>query len=498
LVGWAEVFGLLLCIAVLLADACSLMLAGGGERPATLFGLPLDDVWIHLSYARSLAETGHFGWNPGTWENGVTAPLWAILLALPLKLGMDPVLAAKGLSLLSGVVAVGLLWAVGREVGGPKVALIACVAFVLEPWSAVLAVSGMEALAASGAALAAVLLGLRGLWRGCGLALAIAGLLRPELGLMVFLALVLAPNLQARLSVFVPPALAGGAWMVFGLVASGHPLPGAFRTKVHAGFDPFGQLASLGGLFSAGPRELGVVGGLLLLATLVFVLRGVVGATQRRAWATFLVVLPLGLVGFYVVALPLGASADPLTPSSVQSLYYARYLLVVMPWLALLGAMGWIALWAATQSRAWRCLLVLVGCSVLVGIALTERSSLRAAYIANNEEIEVLHGGMVDWIAANLPADAVVGVSDAGRLRFGVQQRLIDLTGLNSSALLAVSDRVPLLFESGLTHAAIWPAWHRALLEDHRLRWTRLGGTKADTHTVAAYPVMVLYRVELR
>ena len=46
------------------------------------FGFPLDDAWIHQTYARSLARNGRFEYIPGVTSAGSTAPLWTILLAI--------------------------------------------------------------------------------------------------------------------------------------------------------------------------------------------------------------------------------------------------------------------------------------------------------------------------------------------------------------------------------------------------------------------------------
>ncbi|HWL89243.1 MAG TPA: hypothetical protein VNO21_25745, partial [Polyangiaceae bacterium] len=37
---------------------------------SALHGVPLDDTWIHLVYARSFAEHGRFYYNPGVQEAG--------------------------------------------------------------------------------------------------------------------------------------------------------------------------------------------------------------------------------------------------------------------------------------------------------------------------------------------------------------------------------------------------------------------------------------------
>jgi hypothetical protein len=77
----------------------------GGDR--AWIGLPLDDGWIHLVCARSLAELGGFHFNPGVAEEGMSSPLWVILLAPVYKvltpLGVSPQWCAKGLSLLFAI-----------------------------------------------------------------------------------------------------------------------------------------------------------------------------------------------------------------------------------------------------------------------------------------------------------------------------------------------------------------------------------------------------------
>ena len=51
------------------------------QRIAGASGLPLDDSWIHLHFARNLAEGAGFSYNPGHPVAGSTAPLWTLLLA---------------------------------------------------------------------------------------------------------------------------------------------------------------------------------------------------------------------------------------------------------------------------------------------------------------------------------------------------------------------------------------------------------------------------------
>ncbi len=55
-------------------------------------GFPLDDAWIHLTYARNLATRGEWAFIPGQASAGSTAPLWSALLAIGFFLPYAPYL----------------------------------------------------------------------------------------------------------------------------------------------------------------------------------------------------------------------------------------------------------------------------------------------------------------------------------------------------------------------------------------------------------------------
>jgi len=51
-------------------------------------GYPLDDSWIHLTYARNLARSGRWEFIPGIVSAGSTAPLWTVLLSAGYLFGL--------------------------------------------------------------------------------------------------------------------------------------------------------------------------------------------------------------------------------------------------------------------------------------------------------------------------------------------------------------------------------------------------------------------------
>jgi hypothetical protein len=66
-----------------------------------LVGFPLDDAWIHQTYARNLAETGQLAFLPGQPSAGSTSVAWSFLLSLGYMLGLDYRLWAYLLGALS-------------------------------------------------------------------------------------------------------------------------------------------------------------------------------------------------------------------------------------------------------------------------------------------------------------------------------------------------------------------------------------------------------------
>jgi hypothetical protein len=54
-----------------------------------LSGFPLDDAWIHQTYARNLAETGQLAFLPGEPSAGSTSLAWSFLLSVGYMLGLD-------------------------------------------------------------------------------------------------------------------------------------------------------------------------------------------------------------------------------------------------------------------------------------------------------------------------------------------------------------------------------------------------------------------------
>jgi hypothetical protein len=212
-----------------------------------------DDAWIHLEFARSVANSQGFAFN-GRVVNGDTAPLWVLLLVAVHAFLVNWVIAAKVLAAIGAVVGLSGVYAFAARLARamPKTldaaifpaAMVVLVA--VSPYTCYWIFSGMEAVACAGLACWAVLLATRGrptrssFLTGCLLA-GIGPLFRPEMG---FLAVLLAIPLlgqwrrladPAKLSTLVVGVLLfcgpTAAWLLYSLHAFGHLLPNTNAAK---------------------------------------------------------------------------------------------------------------------------------------------------------------------------------------------------------------------------------------------------------------------------
>ncbi len=424
-------------------------------------GFPLDDPWIHLQFARNLAEHGRFAYFPGDpATSGSTSPLHTLLLAAGFLVTGNEWLLGYALGtiflLLAGACAFRLAEREAGLLGGAAAAL----AVVLEPRLIWAALSGMETPLFAFLLLAALLAYREGRAALLGAALGLAVWARPEGILFV---LVLAADGVARSLMERPgatprsPLRGARVWLVLGaalllyagfnLALSGTILPNTFAAKRV--------------FYAAGNREYPVQtwrfladghGALVLpLAAL-----GALGVLVRLARRRETVGLPeLLWTGGLVLAY--GASL----PNLYQN---GRYLMPVLPFVILLAVRGAWDVAAAAIPRpstgvALRAAAALVLVAAIGGasLAAAPRYAEKCAYIRDRQVRTAF------WIRDHLPASAVVATHDIGAIGFYSGRRVVDMVGLVSPDLiphLGDLDALPeRLGDRGATHVAVLRNW---------------------------------------
>lgn len=442
----------LLVLAAALFGVITLLLAA--PMYLTQRGFPVDDAWIHAVYARSLAQSGHLAYNPGTPATGETSPLWAGVLALPHLLApatAAAVLLTKVLGLALHVATALVLRVVLERAAGARWLAVAGAALVaVHPDLLAAAVSGMEVPLATLISALLVADAQAARWRRYALWSLLAPLARPEIGLF---ALLLPVGLHVgrsrvavRQGVVAGLGGVGASWLGLGLrnqMVSGHPLPATFYAKVTRG-TPTGNRSVA--------HDFANLLGHLTLFDSIWLIVGMLGLalwSLRRGQRVPGLLWGLGLL-FCVVSCALIPPLDP------NAFYHQRYVVPALPFLiAPLPLL--LANPLATWQARWRdqALRVVVAGLVVWTLVAGWPRYLRLDNDARNiDDVQVRLGQAL----AHADPQSTVWVTDAGATRFFGAPMVVDLMGLNSPELLE-PDAQTWLDSHPPQHMALMPAW---------------------------------------
>jgi hypothetical protein len=385
-------------------------------------GFPLDDAWIHLTYARNLAEHGEWAFRLGQHSAGSTSPLWTALLSIGFLIGLGPYVWTY----LLGWVVLTLLAVYAENVARKRVTSYqgripwAGLFFIFAwhlTWSAV---SGMETLLHG----LIILVVLGGLISGSRRYLALGVLtglsiwVRPDgltlLGPILFVGILSENSRQARSEAIWKTLLGFGSlffpYLLFNLALSGNPMPNTFYAKQaeYAAFWLSKTWADRVGEYLwpilASPF-------LVLIPSAIWWL---IRSLRRRNWGAAASVLwVLGYMGIYFTRLP--------------AYQHGRYIIPALPVMYLWGVLGLLEL--ASNPGLNKRLLSLWQMTVLVlAIAFEFIAARQNAYDVFWIESEMVTTAR--WVAQNIPSDARLAVHDIGALGFYVQNPLVDMAGL--------------------------------------------------------------------
>lgn len=407
-----------------------------GATTGASSGLPLDDSWIHLVFARSLAAGTGLAFPAGGIVPASTAPLWTALLSLLGALPVDLAIAAKlfgSLLAVLGVVESGRL-ARALELS-PALAFVAALAVATTDWLAWAALSAMEIpffvlLSLAGMRLHAEQIAGRRSGRLSLLLLSLAALARPEGLLLLALAIgerlaslatpaaerarVVAADLAVAVSVILPAA-------VFNVAVSGSPLPTTFAAKADGVSRLLPDLHTLylafGLFFRTHPS-------LSLLAA-----GGACALLAGRLAGRRVSLLP----ALWLFALPCALSLLGARGGTVLG-NFGRYLFPLFPPLAVVGCAALVSPLAALRRRPAPRLVAVAGWSLaillLLGPPLVATVRGAGRYVQSVMNVESSDLRLARWLAPRLDPEALIAVADVGALGFVLPNRSIDLGGL--------------------------------------------------------------------
>ena len=390
-------------------------------------GFPLDDAWIHQTYARNLIWYGEWSFFPGISSAGSTSPLWTALLATGYLFTREiPYFWTYfcGFLALAGIAIAGE--AIFRKlVPNPKSRVPWMGLFLVFEWHLVwAAVSGMETAWMAMMVLITLAATLKG-GRGVVAAGFLAGIsvwVRPDgltlLGPVVLIGFLSGSDIETRvksvgkiLAVFLVPFL---IYLAFNWVIGGAPWPNTYYAK-QAEYAVLLDQPLI--LRIASIMSLPMIGaGILLLPGFV---SGIYRSIVERNW--MVLTMALWWVGYSIIY----AMRLPLTYQ------HGRYLIPAMPVFFLLGYWGTHTLLESAiikprtkRLSQWGFNLAIVGllaAFLLVGAG------------AYGKDVAIIETEMVttaNWLTENVDSSEVIAVHDIGAIGYFSPHRLIDLAGL--------------------------------------------------------------------
>lgn len=399
----------------------------------------VDDTYIHLQYARNLAEAGELSFNRGDPVYGATSPLWVALLAVFQRAGADILVWCRILSWLFALGSIVLVYRItaaldGRG-GAPAAAalILACEAWFLR-WTAV----GMEtslaafmvlvvvdrSLSAAVSARRSILL---------GLALFLAALTRPEALLLVPLAS--AVSLAAR-----------GTRRRFAFLLVVLPLLAAWFALIHRHTGTYFPLTAGAkqGSVSLSPAIAArllvaarIMGATIVLPCTACVAGVVAGVLARRSIAHYFCRSQSARETPAVPLMLLWVAGLPLAYAVFDFQLLSRYLVPVIPAAVILGVIAWRRLAADLFPRgaARTGALGLFAALVIIQSVFVYAKVVVPPTRQFSRSLETTIAGMGKWLAANSDESAVVATPDIGAIGYYSGRTILDLGGLVSPAI---------------------------------------------------------------
>ena len=415
-------------------------------------GFPLDDSWIHQTYARNLADFGEWSFVPGTPSAGSTAPLYSTLLAFGHIFNISPFVWSHFLGVLSlfaaGAISVRLAEKLFPTV--PYVGLGTGILIVLSWHLGWAAASGMETMLFMSLSLVIIALAWREIepstfdtraifWRGSLLGV-VGGLLfltRPEgiglIGLTGLVGLISWRQDQYRAYIFWAMAIGIGflivvtPYLILNYSLTDGLLPTTADAKI-AENEPLREL-------SVPKRYANMVIPLLAGAQFVWlpaIIWGLIVVIRRITRRQWLYALPpiwaFAHVTLFVIRLP-------------APYQHGRYSMAILPPFLIfaVGGMGLIVM-AGKDTPLKRVLSRTLALSAVIAIP----AFWWIGGKAYGSDVRIINTEMVKtakWIADHpdvIPEDELLTVHDIGAVGYYAPREIFDLAGLVSPEVVPI------------------------------------------------------------
>jgi len=426
-------------------------------------GFPLDDSWIHQTYARNLLQYGGWFYNLNEQSAGSTAPLWTVLLI--------PGHLLKNFYFLWTILISGIIY-IFSAIIFQKIFEIATSNSQKKPWVGILfllewhivwlANSGMETILFILMILSVFYLLLKESTKPDWLLFIILGMIvfvRPDgitlIGPFLFIYFInlwklkFTPSTRFYMGLLVILILFS-SYAIFNYLLAGEILPNTF----------FAKQAEYQMIYSAPlvSRFLNLLlipitgVGIVLLPGFIYILINSIKCKDVPKIAMLLWLF--GYILIYAVRLPV-------------TYQHGRYIIPTIPVFLLLSIIGTFEIIKSIEiknriySFGYR---VLIALTTFVFLALGIKAYANDVAIIQTEMVET-----AQWVNENLNKDAILAAHDIGALGFFSNRKIIDLAGLISPEVIPfLRDEIKLanyLNENNVNYVIAFPNWYDGLVE---------------------------------
>lgn len=428
-------------------------------------GFPLDDAWIHQTYARNLGVRGEWTFIPGQPSGGSTSPLWTALLVPGYWMGLSPfgwtfMLGGILLFCLAGLTEYGLGFLLeGYHSKIPLAGLLVIFEWHFT-WSAV---SGMETILQAVIFLlsACLLLRQRPPWVVMGFLVGVSTWVRPDgitlFGPVIFTALLIGKSwkdrLRAILAASVGIILLLLPYLYFNYSLTGRILPTTFYAKqaeyaTWQATSVFRRTSEVLQSFLTGSAIL------LLPGFLLQVKNGL----RKKNWGLIaMIAWMIGYLAIYMLRLP--------------AYQHGRYLIPAMP-IYFYFSLGAVLLFMRKE-QAERKILKSLKFAWGAMITFTCLGFWILGMKAYQQDVEFVETEMVDtarWVSETIPEGAILAAHDIGALGYFDQHKLIDLAGLITPEVLPFlldEERLRGFLDlQEVDYLIVFPDWYPSLISN--------------------------------
>lgn len=445
---------------------------------------PLDDPWIHLTFAKNLVEYGSFSYFKNEMATaGSTSPIYTLLLAAGFIFTKNEMVLSYVLGIIFLVCSVIAFYKLSRFEFGKETyfAIGATLIFVTDKWMNFIADSGMETTMY----IFMIILGFyfykkrQAIPLGIMLGLILWG--RPD-GVAFYAALIIDYLLLLYLSKnskdnkynlfskqdLIKIASSFGVllviYFIMNLILSGSLLPNTYNAKLEY-YSP--EFRSRGDFFKFEVWDYFTSGvyGVLMIGFLFSTVQTLFDLFKKRYNGNLVFILfSFILVFIYWYKLPYAHR-------------FGRYLMPIIPFLILVGLIGFRnaskIIGNAFNSRSFANGFYILVIAICISMGFMNYNENKKLYA---EECKYIYDRQVKaalWINQNTNENDIIGTHDVGAIGFYSGRKIVDVAGLVTPELInKINDRnyvkemEKYMKESGVTYLAFLREWYRVVNQE--------------------------------